>query len=94
MLDVFTDVKENGDVLLNMSVYPNPALEKAYIASKDNSIINKVEIINYLGVTVLTLDNVNSDKISVNVKDLPSGIYYIKVNGNNFINVLPLSINK
>ena len=89
----YKDIVKPDDSLI-VNVYPNPATDIANIISLNSSKINRIEIINYLGIPVLTRENENSNKITVNLKEVPSGAYYIKVTNNSNVNVLPLTISK
>ncbi len=58
--------------------YPNPAKNLVYILSK-NEIIREVEIINVLGQIVYT-SNQNSNMVALNIQDLESGTYFVRIN--------------
>ena len=62
-----------------ISVYPNPASDVIKIEKlKPNS---SLELTDSSGKLVRTISNIKSDKTEINVKNLPSGIYYLKVDG-------------
>ncbi len=72
------DVSEfvaNVDKVTGVSVYPNPAENNIYVTGQK---VNRYEIINTAG-QILKAQNVNTDNLNVNVSDLPSGIYMIRV---------------
>jgi len=62
-----------------INIYPNPAKDFINIKSSEE-VIRELEIINLLGQTVLT-SNHNSTSISLNISELKSGTYFIRVNG-------------
>lgn len=69
--------KENG--INRISVYPNPTSEVIKIEKlKPNS---SLELTDNSGKLVKTISNIQSDKTEINIKNLPSGIYYLKVDG-------------
>ena len=73
-----TSVGENAQQALN--IYPNPVNDKLFIEA--NETISNVEIYNLTGVKVLSQE-CNSDKVEIEVSELQSGIYFIKmINGN------------
>lgn len=73
-----TSVGENAQQALN--IYPNPVNDKLFIEA--NETISNVEIYNITGVKVLS-QKCNSDKVEIEVSELQSGIYFIKmINGN------------
>lgn len=66
------------DVTLNETVlFPNPA-SKAITISSSNS-LQAIYIYNVLGTEVITLNNIGSNSQLVEVGNLPSGIYLVKV---------------
>lgn len=62
----------------NLKIYPNPANDELNISS--SGIIEFISITNLVGQTVYT-HGYNSEMVRVNVSDLPSGVYFVKVNG-------------
>lgn len=66
------------DVILNETViFPNPA-SKAITISSSNS-LQAIHIYNVLGTEVITLNNIGANSQLVEVSNLPSGIYLVKV---------------
>lgn len=62
-----------------ISVYPNPASEIVIIENlKPNA---SFEVIDNSGKIVRTISNSKSTKTEINIKNLTSGIYYLKVDG-------------
>ncbi len=68
----------NGISMLRLKIYPNPASSELTIIATNK--INKVSINNLLGQTMYTHEY-NTDKVQVDVADLPPGIYLIRING-------------
>ncbi|MFZ4522563.1 MAG: T9SS type A sorting domain-containing protein [Bacteroidales bacterium] len=82
---VYTGVNNLNESNNNVTVYPNPAGNTLYIRS--NKTVNKVAIYNALGALVKEYGNTLQ---SVNVSDLKTGVYNIKMtdaNGNTFTSV-------
>jgi hypothetical protein len=61
-----------------LTIYPNPATTSLTITSQ--SPINQITITNLLGQTIYS-NNYNSEQVQVDVSDLPTGLYFVKVNG-------------
>lgn len=64
---------------MNLSVYPNPAVEMLNIEMND---INTVEIYNIVGRVVKSADFNKVNKAQLSVSDLSEGVYFVTVNGN------------
>jgi len=62
-----------------VEIYPNPATSELTVTAQ--SPINQITITNLIGQTVLT-QLYNSKQVQVDVAGLPSGVYFVKVNGN------------
>lgn len=64
-------------------IYPNPATDRIYIKSAEISKISRIEMLNTIGKTVRVIENPVStfNEISLNVANLPSGIYFVRVIG-------------
>jgi hypothetical protein len=62
----------------SIGLYPNPTTTSLTISSSEK--ITTISIANLLGQTVYT-DNYNSNRVQVDVSALPTGVYFIKVNG-------------
>jgi photosystem II stability/assembly factor-like uncharacterized protein len=63
-----------------LSVYPNPASTQISVRASEQ--IRTVTITNILGQTVDTQTSTsNSQLVSINISGLPSGVYFVKVNG-------------
>ena len=66
---------------MGVTVYPNPTTGILYITSK-NQTIKSVEIVNVLGKLVLSKEwsKQNSTSFSIDLNDLVSGIYSVRIN--------------
>lgn len=79
----YVDPNTIGENVKNtVSVYPNPVKDILTIAS-DNDNLKEVQIVNTLGQVVkeLTFEG----RAIIDVKDLQSGIYFVKILGNNIV---------
>lgn len=74
------NVEEN--INNTISIYPNPVKDVLKIKS-DNNNSNEVQIVNTLGQVVkeLTFES----QVEINVEDLKSGLYFVKILGDNVI---------
>ena len=79
LIDI-SSVSEN--VQQTMSIYPNPVSGKLFIEAGDA--ISLVEVYNLTG-TMLLNQECNSEKVEIEVSELQSGIYFIKMMTNNTI---------
>jgi hypothetical protein len=77
-----TEVIKQNDFTL----FPNPAKSLITISS---TIIGSVkinyEIVDVLGKVVLQNEHIGSDKFAINVSDLNSGIYFVRLHVNNSV---------
>lgn len=80
VVDVVETSIENMVNSKNIQVYPNPVNQSTKVEMLNNEVINTIEIINSLGSTVRTIDDINSNQCIINKENLPNGIYYLKVN--------------
>ena len=63
---------KSGDV----SVWPNPVTDELRISSAQT--ISRIQILNVVGRTVLD-EGVMSDKVELSIRDVPAGLYVIKI---------------
>lgn len=75
----------------NIQVYPNPAID--YIMITDNENVSKVWIYNVLGKRVKAY-NVESSGMKFDIRDLPRGMYIVRLIDNNEELVMTRRINK
>ena len=83
LTEVYDAVADNG---VSVSIYPNPAMDIIHIQGADAA---EVQIFNSLGQLVKTVRGMNE----VNVNDLASGLYLLRITSTNpdTVYVLPLS---
>jgi len=65
----------------SISIYPNPAKEQLTITG--NKDVKYITILNTLGQVLVEQNSYNSDKAVINVSNLGSGVYFIKVSDKN-----------
>ncbi|MCD6019367.1 MAG: hypothetical protein K0S53_2488 [Bacteroidetes bacterium] len=76
------DVPQQTD----FSLFPNPAKSLITISSTINGTVKiNYEIVDVLGKTVMASVHTSSDKFSVNINDLNSGIYFLRLQVNNSV---------
>ena len=63
----------------NYRISPNPADNNVAIESSVNKIYT-VEFFNVIGKKVKTMSNLSTNRINIEIQDLNSGIYFVKVN--------------
>jgi len=68
-----TEFSEN----INLRVYPNPATNEIIIAVPNNERIESIKIYNQNGLLVKQITNI--DKTNVNISDLYTGVYFIRI---------------
>jgi len=69
---------ENYETENTIVVYPNPAQNELYVSS--NGKISRITITNLIGQTLFSHEY-NTEGVQVSVAGLPSGVYFVKVNG-------------
>lgn len=62
----------------NLFVFPNPASSIVNIKTLNNDIIEKVELFNMLGKRVLSKKNNQYKKLTIDIANLPKGIYFLR----------------
>lgn len=89
---VITDVEESGTIQKSpYQVYPNPVSGGVLNVRSENQVVptgTMLEIVDLAGVVVKKLDFVSS-LLSINIQDLASGVYLVRV-----LNTAETSINK
>ncbi len=90
MLKTFSNVFNPSDCIqssvkeiensIGVVLYPNPTTSLLTISlQQENEKIVDVEILDVLGKEIKTVENNQSEQITLNVNDLPSGFYFAKV---------------
>ncbi len=65
-----------NNITKSLSIYPNPASDIVKVNSEEN--INYIEILNISG-QIVSFENVNTNNAEINISNLSSGVYFIKV---------------
>lgn len=69
----------NNIIDLNYIVYPNPFRDYTTIKLPYDAHTQKIELIDIHGRTVRSIDNVNSNSVTIHRQNLPSGFYFIRI---------------
>lgn len=75
-----TSIKESANEIGAVNIYPNPVIDKINIGSRYD--ITSVQLFDLAGKEIYSAKNSNS--IDVKENNLSSGIYFLKVSGENF----------
>jgi hypothetical protein len=78
-IPVINAIKTIDNTSINM--YPVPATNVLNIANLDGA--NSIDFVNSLGQSVLTVSSINASSVAVNVSNLTSGVYMVRINMNN-----------
>lgn len=65
-----------NNITKSLSIYPNPANDIVKINSEEN--LDYIEILNISG-QIVSFENVNTNNAEINISNLSSGVYFIKV---------------
>ncbi len=81
------NVNVNEDVLNNKSnnyirVFPNPA--SSFISIETDQRIAKIDLLNHTGQLIQNIEQIQSDKYTLDLNHLAKGIYFIQVTSNDF----------
>jgi hypothetical protein len=82
--------QDNSNFVNELKLYPNPS--NSMITLESAELITKVEISNTLGQVILIDNGAVANIKSFNLKDLPKGLYLIKVYNNDNFAVKQLSL--
>lgn len=63
----------------NFSIQPNPVKDFFTLTAKNNTSIENVKVLDVNGRIVNEINNTNSDNVQVNISELNSGVYFVKV---------------
>jgi hypothetical protein len=73
--DVITGIDPlNGG---RISIFPNPATDNIFV--KSDFTITNIEVLNYIGQPVYIRQNVSEKNLKVNIANLTTGVYFVKV---------------
>jgi len=75
-----------------ISIYPNPATDNVIV--KSDFTITNIEVLNYIGQTVYTKQNVSEKTVKVNVANFNTGVYFVKVTTTDGIKTVKITVTK
>jgi hypothetical protein len=81
----------------SLSLYPNPASSSVAVVSNGSAVqLNSLEIINLLGQTVkqLSQKELLANHMRLNVSDLMSGVYFVRIGTASIVSTLKLAIER
>ena len=74
-------VQTFSDSESNIAVYPNPFNDKVFITLNEDHAFSRIEIFDYTGKLVRSIDNPDQGEIMLDMGDLPKGIYFLRATG-------------
>ncbi|NQX90944.1 MAG: T9SS type A sorting domain-containing protein [Flavobacteriales bacterium] len=74
----------------SFSMYPNPADEELTLQLDENSDVTKVQIINSVGQTIVEKNGIDQNTVTMDLTNVPSGWYIVRVVGENTMMTQPL----
>jgi hypothetical protein len=78
--------------MMDFNVYPNPVSDVLHVDAE--SVIREISIQNVLGQQIIRSGNIRSNTLELNISELKSGIYFIRVSGNDGSNTVKNFIKK
>lgn len=81
-----TGIKGVDSKISGLLVYPNPSTGE-FTVELNNGSNKTIEVTDLSGKVVLT-QNSSKDKVSVNISHLANGIYYVKIQSNNAVEII------
>lgn len=77
----------------NLLVSPNPANEIINLNLKDIT-YNQIELINLFGKVIYktSFEQINSNSVQINSKEIESGTYFVKINSNNIFKFIKIIV--
>ena len=75
-----TETNENNSTSNSIEYWPNPCSETLYFKSSEKETIKTIDIYNAIGELCMKVTSVNTIELSINLSELPVGIYLAKVN--------------
>jgi hypothetical protein len=78
---IITEIEEHKATKQGFIIYPNPATGFITIETDENSVSYRAEIISISGKMVKT-QSLSGMESSIDLSDLPSGLYLVKITGN------------
>jgi hypothetical protein len=83
---------ENTYKPLDISIYPNPASDNIFIRTNDSEKFSKVQLLDLNGKVVVEINEENSFQ-KIDTKNLPSGMYIIRVLGSQSVHTSKVIVN-
>ncbi len=80
-----TGIKINIDSGNDFTVYPNPAKNNISIKFKTESIVNTISIYDITGKLVMIVQGNSEDNLNIDIKDLNTGVYLLKLKSINTV---------
>ena len=74
---------DDGKEIHSFNIYPNPAMDLFTISSDQKYSTIRISICNSLGIVVKEVDSYSTDKVQININDLPHGVYFINISAGN-----------
>jgi hypothetical protein len=71
-------------------IYPNPAND--YVNVKSDYNISRIDVVNFIGQTVITENTGNTKLVKINTSSLTAGVYFIKATTTNGIRTVKITI--
>jgi hypothetical protein len=79
-------LSSNNFNVTNFLLSPNPASHTVQISLSDSGdLIDKVTVYDVLGKSIRQIENVSSAKMSVDVSEMPKGVYFVEIQTENNI---------
>jgi hypothetical protein len=67
----------------SFSISPNPSSNNITIATDGGFIINTVDVVNFLGQTVISQSNIRNASTNLDISKLNSGVYFVRITSEN-----------
>ena len=90
---VFIDISNGIQGVLQSklySVYPNPVTDRILINLTHRLSNAEIELKNSIGKLIKKIDVNNSDEISIDLSAFPKGIYFLRLNADNYSDVMKI----
>lgn len=88
-VDIYGSIEENKKNFDNISIYPNPSSDIIHIQSEDFKGENQlsIQVLSIDGKVLLAEQNKANGNTQINIADLPSGIYILRIEDKNRVGV-------
>lgn len=75
-------IKEQQN-MINLEMYPNPTSKNVTLIFKETQSDVSAEIIDIMGKQLYSIKEKNTTKMTLNMAEIPAGIYFIKIMAGN-----------